>query len=64
MFISRLIILYAARKLKRIAKLINQPMQRASKVHKLNDGGLQSCLNTMFTQYCKRKFPREALSWK
>ena len=22
---------------------------------KLNDGGLQSCLNTMFTQDCKRK---------
>jgi hypothetical protein len=27
MFISRLITLYVARKLKRIAKLINQPMQ-------------------------------------
>jgi hypothetical protein len=33
-FISRLIILYAARKLKRIEKLINQPMQCESKVHK------------------------------
>jgi hypothetical protein len=37
MFISRLIILYAARKLKRIAKLINQPMQKARFI-KLNYG--------------------------
>jgi hypothetical protein len=35
MFIPRLIIIYAARKLKRIAKLINQPMQHESKVHKI-----------------------------
>jgi hypothetical protein len=34
MFIPRLIILFVARKLKRIANLINQPMQRESKVRK------------------------------
>ena len=29
---------------------------------KLNDGGLQSCLNTMFTQDCKGKMPYEAFN--
>jgi hypothetical protein len=55
MFISRLTILYDARKLKRIARLINQPMQLKARFIKLNDGGLKSCLNTMFTQDCKSR---------
>jgi hypothetical protein len=41
--------------------------EKQARFIELNDGGLQSCLNTTFTQACKREiliWPYEALTWK
>ena len=33
----------------------HENIRKASKVYRLNDDGLQTCLNTTFTQDCKKK---------
>jgi hypothetical protein len=38
--------------------------EKLARFIKLNDDGLQTCLNTMFTKECKNKNALEALTWK